>query len=46
MDESQTDTSSHPIQRGEVKDWDSLEKLWRVTLDEIELTSPESASVC
>jgi actin-related protein len=45
MDELQDDISSYPIQRGVVKDWDCLEKLWRVVLDEIELTSPESASV-
>jgi len=37
--------STHPIYRGEVKDWDQLEKLWRITLDEIGLASPESASV-
>lgn len=36
---------NHPIFRGAVKDWDQLEKLWRTTLDEIGLISPESASV-
>ena len=35
----------HPLYRGEVIDWAQLEKLRRLTLDEIGLTSPESASV-
>eukprot|EP00607_Mallomonas_marina_P005020 CAMPEP_0182425952 /NCGR_PEP_ID=MMETSP1167-20130531/12437_1 /TAXON_ID=2988 /ORGANISM="Mallomonas Sp, Strain CCMP3275" /LENGTH=380 /DNA_ID=CAMNT_0024607055 /DNA_START=166 /DNA_END=1308 /DNA_ORIENTATION=+ len=39
------DDLSRPVRRGVVKDWDQLEKLWRTTLDEIGLASPESASV-
>lgn len=38
--------SAHPVHRGVVKDWDQLEVLWRLTLDEVGVTSPESVSVC
>ena len=37
--------SPHPIHRGQVKDWDQMEKLWQVILDEVGVTSPETTSV-
>lgn len=37
--------SAHPVHRGVVKDWDQLEVLWRLTLDEVGVTSPETISV-
>lgn len=38
-------SANHPICRGEVKDWDQMEKLWQRVMDKIGLTSPDSASV-
>jgi actin len=37
--------SAHPVHRGAVKDWDQMELLWRLTLDEVGVTTPESISV-
>lgn len=36
---------NHPVMRGEVKDWDQMEKLWGRIMDVIGVTSPDSASV-
>jgi len=44
-DGSDAGTNAHPVSRGEVKDWDQMEKLWQRIMDKIGLTSPDSASV-
>ena len=36
---------AHPVVRGEVKDWDTMEKLWTRMLDTIGVNSPDSASI-
>lgn len=44
-DGSEAGANSHPVCRGQVKDWDQMEKLWQRIMDKIGLTSPDSASV-
>lgn len=41
-----TRKSLHPVQRGLVKDWDMLESLWRIMLDDIGIVSSDTTSVC
>lgn len=36
---------THPVSRGEVRDWDQMEKLFNRIMDMIGVTSPDSASV-
>lgn len=38
--------SFHPVQRGLVKDWEMLESLWRIMLDDIGIMSSDTTSVC
>lgn len=38
--------SLHPVQRGLVKDWEMLESLWRIMLDDIGIVSSDTTSVC
>lgn len=42
----ETRKSLHPVQRGLVKDWDMLESLWRIMLDDIGIVSSDTTSVC
>jgi hypothetical protein len=37
--------SLHPVQRGLVKDWEMLESLWRIMLDDIGIVSSDTTSV-
>lgn len=46
-DESEFESrkSFHPVQRGLVKDWEMLESLWRIMLDDIGIVSSDTTSV-
>ena len=37
-------TGCHPIQRGAVKSWDQVEKVWKNVLDELNLTPSDNLS--
>ena len=37
--------SLHPVQRGVVKDWEMLESLWTIMLEDIGIVSSDTTSV-
>jgi actin-related protein len=37
--------SIHPVERGRVKNWDQLENLWKIMMDDIGISSLDSTSV-
>lgn len=45
FDDNNNNNNNTPINRGEVKDWDQMEKLWQRIMDKINMISPDSASV-
>mmetsp|Transcript_14429 Transcript_14429/g.15101 ORF Transcript_14429/g.15101 Transcript_14429/m.15101 type:complete len:391 (+) Transcript_14429:27-1199(+) len=44
-DSNQSEHSKHPIQRGLVKNWEQLEALWKIMLDDVGITSSDTTSV-
>lgn len=40
-----SDHLKHPVRRGQVKNWEQLESLWRIMMDDICLSSSDSTSV-
>lgn len=45
MNDFDTNKSLHPIRRGVVKNWEQLEVLWKLMLDDIGITATDSTSV-
>ena len=42
---SENNENSHPIYRGVVKDWESIEKLWHQIFDELGVKDTETMSI-